>query len=291
MQIALTKSQSEIFNFDGSEVRTIIREGEPWFVAADVCRVLELCNTSKACEALDDDERGITNGDTLGGTQQILIISESGLYSLVHRSRKPEARRFQRWINREVIPSIRKTGSYSVNQTSDAMTPMVLNALGQLIETITTSHKMMCSHISEFKDATANALHDHSSKLQRLDYRLDSIENSMRGFDKRKPFGQNSINLFKACIQRFYGGRCPITHELIIDDDGHIDTRLAHIEHWHGKNDNAITSGWIVSAKANEALKDECYRASVKSAFDEFHRSLRMLQPDAMQTEFKFTLA
>lgn len=100
------------FNFHGSEVRTILRDGEPWFIAADVCRVLELSNTSKACESLDDEEKGITNGDTLGGTQQVLIINESGLYALTFKSRKPEAKAFKKWVTAEVLPAIRKTGSF-----------------------------------------------------------------------------------------------------------------------------------------------------------------------------------
>ncbi len=100
------------FTFNGTEVRTILRDGEPWFIAADVCRVLELSNTSKACESLDDEEKGITNGDTLGGAQQVLIINESGLYALTFKSRKPEAKAFKKWVTAEVLPAIRKTGSF-----------------------------------------------------------------------------------------------------------------------------------------------------------------------------------
>ena len=85
-------------------------EGEPWFVAADVCRALGLGNSSKAIMPLDDDEKGITISDTLGGKQEMTTINEPGLYSLILRSRKPEAKAFKRWITHEVIPAIRKTG-------------------------------------------------------------------------------------------------------------------------------------------------------------------------------------
>lgn len=91
-------------------------EGEPWFVAADVCRALGLGNSSKAVMPLDDDEKGITNSNTLGGEQKMVIVSEPGLYSLIVRSRKPEAKAFKRWITHEVIPSIRKTGGYIAGQ-------------------------------------------------------------------------------------------------------------------------------------------------------------------------------
>ena len=91
-------------------------EGEPWFVAADVCRALGLGNSSKAIMPLDDDEKGITISDTLGGKQEMTTINEPGLYSLILRSRKPEAKAFKRWITHEVIPAIRKTGGYIVGQ-------------------------------------------------------------------------------------------------------------------------------------------------------------------------------
>ena len=94
------------------KIRTLTIDGEPWFVAADVCRALEIGNPSMAVERLDDDEKGISTIDTLGGKQRMTIINEPGLYSLVLSSRKPEAKAFKRWITHEVIPTIRKYGGY-----------------------------------------------------------------------------------------------------------------------------------------------------------------------------------
>lgn len=103
--------------FEDHEVRVITRDGEPWFVAADVCRVLGLGNNRMAVEKLDEDEKGVSLIDTLGGTQQMLIISEGGLYTLVLRSqgavtRGSVAHRFRKWVTGEVLPAIRKTGRY-----------------------------------------------------------------------------------------------------------------------------------------------------------------------------------
>lgn len=94
------------------KIRTLTIDREPWFVAADVCRALEIGNPSMAVERLDDDEKGISTIDTLGGKQRMTIINEPGLYSLVLSSRKPEAKAFRRWITHEVIPAIRKYGGY-----------------------------------------------------------------------------------------------------------------------------------------------------------------------------------
>lgn len=102
----------QIFNYNDQQVRTIQQNGEPWWVLADICGALGLKNPSKVATRLDEDEKGITKSYTLGGEQQMTIINEPGLYSVILRSSKPEAKTFKRWITHEVIPSIRKTGSY-----------------------------------------------------------------------------------------------------------------------------------------------------------------------------------
>ena len=94
-------------------VRVVECEGEPCFVTKDVCECLELTDVSKTISLLDDDEKGTNSIRTLGGEQQMLVISEPGLYSLIFRSRKPEAKAFKRWIIHEVVPSIRKRGLYA----------------------------------------------------------------------------------------------------------------------------------------------------------------------------------
>ena len=101
------------FDFNNHAVRVILRGGEPWFVAKDVCDALGYKNTSDAIAThLDDDER-YSQSLERGGNQA--IINESGLYALVLRSRKPQARKFARWVTGEVLPSIRKTGQYSAH--------------------------------------------------------------------------------------------------------------------------------------------------------------------------------
>lgn len=97
--------------FEGNELRIVDQDGEPWFVANDVCEILELTNPSMVLQRLDDDERSKFN---LGRQGKTNVVNEFGLYNLVLGSRKPEAKKFKRWITHEVIPSIRKTGSYSL---------------------------------------------------------------------------------------------------------------------------------------------------------------------------------
>ncbi|MBN0043094.1 phage antirepressor KilAC domain-containing protein [Streptomyces actuosus] len=98
----------------GQPVRSVPIKGEPWWVALDVAAVLELGNVHSSLALLDDDEKGFHSVETPGGPQQLAVVNEPGLYSLILRSRKPQAKTFKRWITHEVLPSIRKTGSYSV---------------------------------------------------------------------------------------------------------------------------------------------------------------------------------
>ena len=106
---------SRIFN--GHELRIIENGNEIWFVAKDVCNILEIKNSRDAVSRLDDDEKGVVFTDTPGGRQKLQAVNEFGLYNLVLTSRKPEAKEFKRWITHEVIPSIRQHGAYMTPET------------------------------------------------------------------------------------------------------------------------------------------------------------------------------
>jgi anti-repressor protein len=103
------------------QIRTIVNNDEVWFVAKDVCEALNLGNSREAISKLDNDEKGAEKVDTLGGLQQMSIINESGLYTLVIRSNMPKAKEFRKWVTSDVIPSIRKNGMYATPQTVDQM--------------------------------------------------------------------------------------------------------------------------------------------------------------------------
>ena len=119
---SLCMSEMQIFEkAEFGKVRVVERDGQPWFVAKDVCECLELTDVSKTISLLDDDEKGTNSIRTPGGEQQMLVVSEPGLYSLILRSRKPEAKAFKRWVTHDVIPSIRKRGLYATPQTVEAM--------------------------------------------------------------------------------------------------------------------------------------------------------------------------
>lgn len=102
------------FTFGTQRVRTVLEDDGIKFVAVDVCNALGLVNNREAVAGLDDDEKGVGIADTLGGKQTMVVITESGLYSLVLRSRRPEAKAFKKWVTAEVLPALRRTGTYTV---------------------------------------------------------------------------------------------------------------------------------------------------------------------------------
>jgi hypothetical protein len=132
----------------GEYVLNAIRRGkEWWFIAADVCRPLDIHNVSQAVSRLDDDERdtaGIYNSDMPNGFMTIVIVSESGLYELIMTSRKPEAKAFKRWVKREVLPTLRETGTYTV-QPQRPKTSLELGNVSQAVGRLYDDEKGICT--------------------------------------------------------------------------------------------------------------------------------------------------
>jgi|WetSurMetagenome_2_1015567.scaffolds.fasta_scaffold05027_12 prophage antirepressor-like protein len=148
------------FDYHGKEVRTVSIDGEPWFVAKDVIAILDIGNVTDALSRLDEDEKGFDSIDTLGGIQEMSIITESGLYSLTLGSKKPEAKPFKRWVTHDVIPAIRKTGSYSKPMTQAEIIAAQANLLVEV----------------ERKSNAALTAADSANK--RLDNALDALATS-----------------------------------------------------------------------------------------------------------------
>lgn len=119
--MSLKTNNVATFNFREKEVRTIQNNGEPWFVLADVCKVLELTTPKKVADRLDADEKGVSLIHTLGGQQNMTIINESGLYAVILRSDKPQAKAFRKWVTSEVLPTLRKTGTYTLKSDDTKM--------------------------------------------------------------------------------------------------------------------------------------------------------------------------
>lgn len=141
----------ELFTFtpfassgDGFNLSATEKDGQAWFIAADVCRNLEIKNYRDAVAKLDDDEKGVGIADTLGGRQQVTIINESGLYSLAFTSRKEAAKRFRKWVTNVVLPNLRKHGGYINGQ--EALRP---EAQAEVIKVVHETARRVRSALGE----------------------------------------------------------------------------------------------------------------------------------------------
>lgn len=134
-------NEMQTFTYNSNEVRTVERNGEPWFVLKDVCEVLGMDSTQlkKVADRLEEDEKGRTQITTPGGAQESWIINESGLYNVILRSDKPEAKPFRKWVTSEVLPSIRKNGGYIAGQNE--LSPQELMAKALLVANQTLANR------------------------------------------------------------------------------------------------------------------------------------------------------
>ncbi|MDZ7995447.1 MAG: Bro-N domain-containing protein [Nostoc sp. EfeVER01] len=160
-----------VFSFESHEIRFVGTADEPWWVAADVCSVLDIINVSQAIAKLDDDEKLMYTLQISGQGRETLCINESGLYSLVLTSRKAQAKRFKKWLTSEVIPAIRKTGTYSAIAKPQPSLPsqaqkakltahhIHVNALRQ---EIATTEK----HLAELKAQLLTAMRDEVNEAK-----------------------------------------------------------------------------------------------------------------------------
>lgn len=147
------------FDFKGASLRTLTDEaGEPWFVLKDCMSILDLGNPTETVKMFDDDEFSTTEViDSIGRRQQAYIISEPGLYRLVMRSRKPEAKEFQRWVTHEVLPQIRKTGGYIPTSESDSDEDIMARAVLVARKTIERKNQQIASQQSRIVELEPKA--------------------------------------------------------------------------------------------------------------------------------------
>lgn len=146
-------------HFDRFDVRMVMRGNVPWWVLADVCSVLEIANPRNAAQRLEEYQKGVHTMDTLGGPQDLVIVNEAGIYALALNSRKPEAKAFGRWLFTEVLPSIRKHGSYPPPPEPETLP--ALPAPLAVLETRPARFLQECERLAAEHGAPVEALFEH----------------------------------------------------------------------------------------------------------------------------------
>jgi BRO family, N-terminal domain len=175
------------FSFEGRSVRNVVKDGQAWFVAADVCAVLEHPNPRQVISRLDDDEKGVLNVDTLGGAQEMNVVNESGVYNLIFTSRKPQAKAFRRWVTDEVLPSIRKTGRYQPGPGRAGSVQVALPQPGRYVVTVLPGGNLHL-HQTAYEALLGDL---ESGDCQMLAYALKMIEGYWHEMQQMRSIGHD----------------------------------------------------------------------------------------------------
>jgi prophage antirepressor-like protein len=236
---------SKEFSFDGHHLRTLEVDGKTAWVAVDVARAL---GYKVPDQAVRDTCKVLCKRKVLsrGGEQETYIIFEPDLYRLVMKCKLPSAQRFEKWVFEEVLPSIRKTGSYSPTPTTMGI-PEAIVATGLELRRL------------------ADAQDEMNQRLERLEKNLtagvEEIKQDHAARTGRREFPESTRREFVTVLKTYFAGRCPISGEVLVDRDGNVDWSVAHVDHWNGHGDNTRNNGWIVSKAENMKMKDPAYRA------------------------------
>lgn len=239
----IMENKLTVFNNENfGEVRVVEINGEPWFVAADVCRALEIDRSQT--RRLDEDEKGMYLTQTPGGEQEVSIVNEPGLYSLVLGSRKPEAKMFKRWITHEVIPAIRKHGGYLTISDKDDDMAIFYRAL-HLAEQRMKEREARLKEQEELIEAQAEMIDTYKPKVEYCDTILQS-ENSMTVTQIAMDYGLtaqrlNSI-LCESKVQRRVGKQWVVNKRYL--NEGYVDSCTVYFRRKSGDMDSTTYTKW-----------------------------------------------
>lgn len=167
----------QIFVYSGEQLRTVQQDDGLWWVLRDVCRVLDIQNAADIKKRLDDDEKGVGQIYTPGGLQEMTIINEPGLYAVILRSDKPEAKQFKRWVTHDVLPSIRKTGAYGVP-------PERLAKLDDYQTELDRNRKLLAD-IEHYTTQAGRQAHEARKRYDDLRKARESVRDNVRFWEER----------------------------------------------------------------------------------------------------------
>ena len=247
--------------FEGHRVRIVWRDGDPWWVLVDICEMLDHSNPSMIAGSLDPDERdALSIADPIGREQQTTIISEPGLYKILQNSRKPFAKRFDRWVRHEVLPEVRRTGSYQGGNIEGT-----LSALFNEVREQTEIVRRTDSNVIELKYSSA-----------RIEQRMDDAI-------PRKNASEKNRRIYIYTIHKRFDGYCPCGCETrlldkngkpLCDEHGPLLTE----DHWSSRERNGIDFMWIVFRDCNQKMKDDDFRRSKHARYMVFHEERKKVQ-------------
>lgn len=249
-------------DFEGQPIRTAGTLDEPQWIAADVCRILGIRNVSDVLSDFLDTEKGIVVTDTPQGSQEMLTVTEPGLYRLIlQRRRRPEVERFRIWVTHEVLPSIRRFGSYPPPEI--------------------TSHGTALVRIDEEALGRAIGKELHSAivpRLDSLDERVDNLTTAVNSLQRRAELTESVKRFHVQVVHRMFDGRCPCcSFERIVNEHGER-LECLQFDHWHLRTQNGIGHTWPVCVTCNQRLRDADFHTECEVHFKSYQARRRHLE-------------
>lgn len=240
--------------FENHIVRTVVIDGASWFVLSDICAVLEIVDAGRTASRLDGDEKDTHIVSTPGGDQEMLIISEPGLYKLLQTSRKPQAKRFDRWVRHEVLPTIRKTGGYGA----------------------TTTHNDLIESIREIVRPLAGRFDGQDVAIERIERRQDGMADEISHIKFIVCHGRRRLSekTKREHVTALFelGGRCPCCGIAeVVDKDGNR-ALFSEFDHFYTNTNPSVDATWLTCKPCNQDL------ATGKLARDQIETQFRSYQ-------------
>lgn len=246
-----------LIKFDAHEIRMVGTADRPEWIAADVCEVLGVKNVSDAVGRLDSDEKGIVNTDTPSGVQEILTITEPGLYKLLSRSRKEVGKRFSRFVFHDVLPCIRKHGCYP-----EPTVEVGNRSLLQIdIEKFTDKLGDRLSY------AIANIGNKFDNRCDKIEKKVDDLSHEVQQFQKRKDLSEKTKRLHLHVVRDRYNGSCPCCRKTLIVNSGGVKLAALQYDHWVSKTQPDVAKTWPVCDKCNADMRDGDFKPTKGNQF------------------------
>lgn len=247
--------------FEKYDVRFLMIDGDPWCVLADLCAVLELADAGRTAARLDEDEKDTHTVSTPGGSQEMLIVSEPGLYKLLQTSRKPQAKRFDRWVRHEVLPEIRKTGGYNA---------------------ATATHADLIDSIREIVRPLSVRFDGQDVAIERLEDRVDGIADDLAHIKFRVCHGRRKISdatkrehVGALCL---LGGRCPCCGIADVVDRNGTKLPFAEFDHFYENSNPNADATWLICKPDHRRLTTgELARHQVETQFRSYQEKRHRL--------------
>lgn len=260
-----TRSLTDL-EFDGCKIRVVGTADNPEWVAADVCDVLGISEPASVTRGFRKTEKGMHTVHTpQGGKQEMLTVTEPGLYRLIFKSRKPEADRFRTWVTHEVLPSIRQHGCYPPPSVQVSQT-----ALMQIDP-------------KEFTVQLGRAIHDAcftatQPQFAKINDRIDDVCDRLEKVEQRRRIPEKTRQLHVFVLKNYYNGRCPCCHKVRIVNDAGEKRTNCEFDHFFRVSEVCVEKTWAVCSDCNSSLRNADWKAERRIKFEAYQQTRKEFQ-------------